>query len=163
MAGNNGGSQVIIPPNRLKSKLGNKFKSFDADAIAKAEAAIANMSSQFGEWLEEELIKLEAAHQVILQPNIGEKEMQTFYRHAHDLKGLGATYGYPIISQFAGSLCRLIDSPEGREKAPKELLTAHVNAIVAAVRQKIKEDTNPIGAALLNELRTQVAKYGEPL
>lgn len=156
-------AQVFTPPNTLKSKLGGRLKSFDADAIKRAEAALAGMANQFGDWLNDELAKLEASHKIMLENGSGDKEVEQFYRHAHDLKGLGTTYGFPIVSQFAGSLCRLIDSPDGRAKAPKALLTAHVNAIVAAVKQNIKDTTNPIGAALLRELTIQVAKYGEPL
>lgn len=159
----NNNSQIINPPNNLKAKLGGRFKSFDADAIARAEAALAGMSNQFSAWLDEELEKLEAAHKIILEPGAGEKELESFYRRAHDLKGLGTTYGFPIVSQFAGSLCRLIDSPDGRSKAPKSLLSAHVGAIIAAVRQNVKDASHPIGNALLSELTTQVAKYGEPM
>ncbi len=156
-------AQVFNPPNMLKSKLGNRLKSFDADAIKRAEAALAGMANQFGDWLNDELAKLEAAHKIVLADTSTDKEMEAFYRHAHDLKGLGTTYGFPIVSQFAGSLCRLIDSPDGRAKAPKSLLSAHVAAIGAAVRQNITDTTNPIGAALLSELVTQVAKYGNPV
>lgn len=160
MSADSAKAEVFSPPNTLKNKLVNRFKSFDAEAIKRAEAALEGMSSQFGAWLDDELRKLEEAHKVMLQPGTGDKEVEEFYRRAHDLKGLGTTYGFPIVSQFAGSLCRLIDSPNGRAKAPKALLTAHVNAIVAAVHQKIKDSTHPIGAALLTELVTQVAKYG---
>lgn len=155
-------AQILTPPNMLKSKLGGRLKSFDAEAIKRAEAALEGLSSQFGDWLNDELIKIEASHALMLDPSSGDKEVEAFYRNAHDLKGLGTTYGFPIVSQFASSLCRLIDSPDGRAKAPKSLLTAHVNSIIAAVKQNIKDTSNPVGAALLHELTTQVAKYGEP-
>ena len=154
--------QIINPPNKLKAKLGGRLKAFDAEAIARAEAALANMSGQFEDWLNDEVDKLLATHKVILDKDHSEKDMENFYRAAHDLKGLGTTYGYPIVSQFASSLCRLIDSPEGRKNAPIALLTAHVDAINAAIKQRIKEDTNPVGRALLTALVTEVAKYGEP-
>ncbi len=161
MSADSAKAEVFSPPNTLKNKLGNRFKSFDAEAIKRAEAALLEgMSSQFGAWLDDELQKLEDAHKIMLAQGSGDKEVEEFYRRAHDLKGLGTTYGFPIVSQFAGSLCRLIDSPNGRAKAPKALLTAHVNAIIAAVNQKIKDSSHPIGAALLTELVTQVAKYG---
>ncbi len=162
MSEENSPVQVIRAPNNLRMKLGNRLKSFDAKAIERAEAALAGMSDQFDEWLNDEIIKLEAAHKDILTPNSGEKELENFYRRAHDLKGLGTTYGFPIVSQFGASLCRLIDSPDGREKAPKELLTAHVMSIIAAVRQKVKDENHPVGSALLSELRQRVAQYGEP-
>ncbi len=151
--------EFITPPNNLRAKLGGRSLSFDAAAIARAESALAGMSTQFGDWLNDEIEKLEAAHKKILAPGAGEKELEAFYRNAHDLKGLGTTYGYPIVSQFAASLTKLIDSPEGRVKAPKNLLSAHVSSIIAAVRQKITDTNHPVGNALLSELTKQVAKY----
>jgi chemotaxis protein histidine kinase CheA len=153
--------QHINPPNRLKAKLGNSLRAFDANAIARAEAAMEAMSSQFGGWLIEELGKLEAAHKATHEPGAGEEELGAFYRCAHDLKGLGTTYGYPIISEFAGSLCRLLDSPEARARAPREVLNGHVAAIVASVKQNIKTDEHPVGRALLSELRDQVNRLAQ--
>lgn len=151
--------EFISPPNRLKAKLGNRLGGFDAAAIARAEAALASMSDQFGGWLNDELTKLEAAYAIVNKSGSGEHELEEFYRRAHDLKGLGTTYGYPIVSQFAASLCKLIDSPEGRAQAPRKILDAHVGAIIAAVKQSIKDSDHPIGKALLIELQTQVNRY----
>lgn len=148
--------QYYTPPNRLKAKLGNSLRAFDAAAIARAEAAMESMSGQFGGWLLEELGKLEASFQAMSLPDAGDGELGVFYRCAHDLKGLGTTYGYPIISEFAGSLCRLLDSQEARQQAPQEILRGHVAAIVASVKQDIRTNENPIGRALLSELRGQV-------
>jgi chemotaxis protein histidine kinase CheA len=154
-----GNIQFITPPNRLKAKLGNRVAGFDASAIARAEEALRNMSSQFGDWLNDEIAKLESTHKAAIAPGADSEAMEAFYRSAHDLKGLGTTYGFPIISQFAASLCKLIDSPDARARASHQLLTAHVQAMVASVRQNIKESTHPLGAALLRELSEQVAKF----
>ncbi len=159
MTSQNDQVEFISPPNRLKAKIGNLRGGFDAAAIARAEAAMASMSDQFGGWLNDELAKLEAAYAVVRKRGSGEGELEEFYRRAHDLKGLGSTYGFPIVSQFAASLCKLIDSPEGRAAAPHQILDAHVGAIIAAVKQNIKDSDHPTGKALLIELQTQVNRY----
>jgi hypothetical protein len=161
MSNDQDGVQFFTPPNRLKAKLGKSIGTFDADAIARAEAAMASLSDQFGGWLIEELSKLEAAHKMISAVGSGEAELEEFYRRAHDLKGLGTTYGYPIVSQFAGSLCRLLDSPEARSKAPRTILDGHVAAIIASVKQKITTSDHPMGKALLNELHGQVNRFAQ--
>lgn len=159
MSNNQDGVQHFTPPNRLKAKLGKSLGAFDAGAIARAEAAMASMSDQFGGWLIEELSKLEAAHKIISTPGSGEAQLEEFYRRAHDLKGLGTTYGYPIVSQFAGSLCKLLDSPDARARAPRQILDSHVAAIVASVKQKITTTEHPMGKALLIELQGQVGRF----
>jgi chemotaxis protein histidine kinase CheA len=155
------GVEHYTPINRLKAKLGGNLRAFDDNAIARAEAAMVAMSGQFGDWLIEELAKLEATYLATTRPNAGEEELGTFYRCAHDLKGLGTTYGYPIISEFAGSLCRLLDSPEARARAPSEILRGHVAAISASVKQKITNSDHPVGRALLNELQAQVTRLAQ--
>lgn len=153
--------QIHNPPNRLKAKLGGINSVFDGRALARAEAALASISSNFGDWLVEEVAKLTAAHQAIHEVSAGEVQLSEFYRCAHDLKGLGTTYGYPIISEFAGSLCRLLDSPEARARAPKEILDGHVGAINAALKQGITSSDHAVGRALLNELQAQVRRLEE--
>jgi chemotaxis protein histidine kinase CheA len=150
--------QIHNPPNRLKAKLGNLSSVFDAKAIARAEAAVAAISSNFGQWLSEEIAKLDTAYLATTVAGSGEEELGEFYRRAHDLKGLGTTYGFPIISEFAASLCHLLDSPEARARVPRKVLEGHVNAIAAAVKQNITNVDHPVGQALLQELRDQVRK-----
>lgn len=130
--------EFITPPNTLRAKMGSGFKGFSSDAVAKAEAALADMSGEFEAWLAEEVVKLDAADAALRQTgDVNDpKLVEGLYLRAHDLKGLGATYGYPLVSRIAGSLCMLIDNPEARAKAPRKLLHAHVDAIKAAVASK---------------------------
>ena len=71
MSNDQSGVQHFTPPNRLKAKLGKSLGAFDASAIARAEAAMAAMSDQFGDWLIEELAKLEEAHKAVSAPGAG--------------------------------------------------------------------------------------------
>lgn len=54
-------AQVIRPPNTLRLKVGGGFGGIDAGAIAKAEEALKAMSAQFGQWLQDEVAKLDQA------------------------------------------------------------------------------------------------------
>jgi hypothetical protein len=82
--------------------------------------------------------------------------MENLYLRAHDLKGLGTTYGYQLITRIAGSLCRMIDDKEKRAGAPLELVDAHIDAIKAAVRDDIKSDDHQVGRVLVEELERRV-------
>ena len=152
-------AQVIQVPNTLRAKVGGRMGAIDKDAIAKAEAALADLSSQFGDWLLEEIKKLEDVQALIKSEGLNpENSDQLFYR-AHDLKGLGTTYGFPLISRIAGSLCKLIDEPSKRASAPMILVDAHIDAIKAAVKGGIQTDTHPLGSALVTELEQQVKDF----
>ena len=130
--------QVIQVPNTLRLKVGGRFGAVDASAIAKAEAALKSLSGNFAAWLQDEVTKLEAARQQVKTDGATAETLETLYLRAHDLKGLGATYEFPLITRMAGSLCKLIDDKDKRMEAPMVLIDAHIDGIKAAVRDGIK-------------------------
>ena len=151
--------QMIPAPNALKLKVGGRFGGIDPSAIAKAEAALKSLSANFGDWLQDELTKLDSARTRIKTDGLTTESTENLYLRAHDLKGLGATYEFPIITRMAASLCRLIDDPAKRSNAPLFLIDAHIDAIRASVRDNIRDETNPIGKHLAEELESQVKAF----
>ena len=151
--------QMIQAPNALKSKMGFGRFTLDADAVARAEAALKNLSGQFAQWMDDELTKLDAARAEIRAKGMTPESSEALYMRAHDLKGLGATYEFPLVTRIAASLCKLIDSPDTRTKAPLYLLDAHIDAIKAVVRGDIKTDEHPVGKAVAEELEAKTRAY----
>lgn len=152
-------AQVIRPPNMLLAKVGGGFGGINADAIAKAEEALKAMSSQFGQWLQDEVTKLDAAQSAIRSEGYSPGTAETLFFRAHDLKGLGTTYQYPLVTRIAGSLCKLLDDPARRLSAPVVLIDAHVDAIRAVVRDQIQTDEHPTGRVLAETLEAEVAAH----
>ncbi|MCR6643525.1 MAG: hypothetical protein NVV62_02815 [Terricaulis sp.] len=79
---------------------------------------------------------------------------------AHDIKGMGASYGYPLATEIAASLCRLIETSAGKAAARAEprLASAHVDSLRAIVRDQIKSAEHPTGRAVLKMLAAEVEK-----
>lgn len=152
-------SQVIPVANTLRLKVGGRLGGIDPAAIAKAEAALKSLAGNFAQWLQDEVTKLEAARTRIKTDGLTTETAEALYFRAHDLKGLGATYEYPLVTRIAGSLCQMIDDPKTRMDAPMFLIDAHIDGIKAAVRNQIQTDTNPVGKALAEELEGQVKTF----
>ncbi|WP_442957907.1 Hpt domain-containing protein [Phenylobacterium sp.] len=152
--------QVIQVPNTLRLRVGGRFGAVDAGAIAKAEAALKSLSGNFAAWLQDEITKLETARSQVKTLGATPETLETLYLRAHDLKGLGATYEFPIITRMAASLCKLIDDKDKRLQAPMVLIDAHIDGIKAAVRDSIKTDDHPVGKILVEELERRVAASG---
>jgi hypothetical protein len=150
---------MIPVSNTLKLKIGSRFGGIDPAALAKAEAALKGLADNFDQWMQDELVKLDAARARIATEGFTAETGENLYFRAHDLKGLGSTYGYPVVTQIAGSLCRLIDDPATRLKAPLFLLDAHVDGIKAAVRGNIRDASHPVAQGLLDELERRVRDY----
>lgn len=128
---------------------------FAADAVDRADDALRAMSGSFQEWVENEVGRLQSARLAAEQGAWSSEAMEPLLLAAHDLKGLGATYDYPITTQLAASLCRLIETEAGRAcvRADPALAAAHVDAVRAAVRGKIKTDADPSAARCCARLR----------
>jgi hypothetical protein len=154
-------SQVIPASSTLRLKVGaGRLGAIDAAAIAKAEAALKSLSGNFSQWLQDEIDKLEASRQQVRTDGATAETMEHLYLRAHDLKGLGTTYGYQLITRVAASLCRLIDEKDKRLGAPMALVDAHIDAIKASVRENMTSDEHPVGAALIQELERKVKDAG---
>ena len=129
---------------------------FDADAVARAEAALKSLSSQFSRWLQDEIDKLDSAREQVITEGLTGVGGEVLYTRAHDLKGLGATYEFPIVTRIAASLCKLIETPADRAAAPVALVVSHINAIKVMVKDGIKDESHPVGLAIALSLEHQV-------
>src|SRR5690606_513682 len=112
-------AEIIQVPNTLRAKVGGKLATIDPNLVEKAEAALSSLAGKFGDWLVEEVEKLDAAQNRIRKEDYTIEPAEALYFRLHDLKVLGTTYGYPIVSRLAGSVCNMIDDPTIRIKAPR--------------------------------------------
>jgi chemotaxis protein histidine kinase CheA len=151
-------AQFIRPPNTLKAKVGSTNGKIDEEAIARAEQALTQLQDQFSDWIEEEIALLMEARNQLKASGPSDDAVDNVYRHTHDLKGLGTTYNFPMVTRIAGSLCRLIDQLPERSKLPVSIIDSHVNAIRAIVHEKIQDTENPIAVAVAAELEGAVAE-----
>jgi hypothetical protein len=126
--------------------------------VARAEAALRKLSVHFADWLAEEIDLLEQARARVRRDGFNAETAEALNLRAHELKSLGATYGFAVVTDIAGSLCRLLDEPDTRTAAPLYLIDAHIDAIAAAVRDNIRTRLDPIGQALVGELDGLVRK-----
>lgn len=151
--------QMIPVSNTLRLKVGGGLGGLDLVALAKAEAAMKGLADNFDGWMQNELTKLDTVRERIRVDGYNADTAESLYFRAHDLKGLGATYGYPVVTSIADSLSRLLDDPGTRLRAPLFLLDAHISSIKAAVRSNIRNVDHPTAKTLLAELQTRVREY----
>ena len=152
-------ARTFQPSNDLRDKAGPRSGGLDMGMLARAEAALKSLSGQFGQWLNDEIVKLEAARAEVQANGVAGPAGEALYMRAHDLKGLGGTYEFPIVTRIAGSLCKLLDEVDKRASAPPALIDAHIDAIKAAVRDDVRTDQDPVGRALAEALEARVGAH----
>jgi hypothetical protein len=144
---------VITQPNPLGKVLSRVIgKDFD-DPVARAEKALAGLSSEFKNWMTVETDRLSAAHAAILRYGFSDETREELFRAAHDIKGDAATFGYPSAGAAAESLCRIIEHAPDLAGVPSDLIAHHINAIQAIVRGRSKRDTVSMASELSQQLR----------
>ena len=144
--------EVITPANPLNKAIALGAKE-DDDPVARAEAALAQLSKDFAEWMQAECERLEAARQDVMRQGFTEKTHGELFRAAHDIKGEAATFGYPAVVGVAESLCRLLEHTPDWSRIPFTLVEQHVDAVRAIAREYSRTDLAAIAGALTRRLR----------
>lgn len=143
--------EIFMPPNMLKAKMGSG--GIDPAAIARAEAAIEEIRSEFPAWMSSATATLSERHaEFAAAPN--EARRAALFRASHDMKGQAATLGYPLAGRVAASLCDLLES----ELRPAALVAGHVDAIRVVVRDQVRDETEPNALVVVQELERQSAE-----
>jgi len=162
MSKSNSDVEMISAPNLLQVKIGGPIGTGDLHLIEKADEALKDMRSSFAQWLEEEVDKLEVAAVAARKAGLNTDEGENLFIRAHDLRGLGTTYEFPIITRLASSMTKLIDIKEKREVASMNLVMAHVGAIRAALSQNIRDSDDMVAGELAAELEKQAVEFAKP-
>ena len=144
--------EVITPPHELRKVLAPAGDVVD-DPVARAEAALAELSSEFAGWMDSECDRLEAARQDVKRDGFNQKTHDILFRAAHDIKGEAGTFGFPAVVGAAESLCRLIEHTPDMQHIPLALVDQHVDAIRAVVREYARPDLLAAATALTRRLR----------
>jgi HPt (histidine-containing phosphotransfer) domain-containing protein len=144
---------VITQPNPLRKVLRRVDEMDLDDPVARAEKALAGLSSEFKNWMTVEADRLSTAHAVILSDGFTNSTRGELFRAAHDIKGDAATFGYPSAGAAAESLCRILEHAPDLDKVPSDLIAHHINAIQAIVRDRTKLDTVSMADELSRQLR----------
>lgn len=148
---------LIERPNLLKEKVGG---SLSPALYNKMEAAVEHMAIDFEAWMRETTDALHLLWQQLSSKSLNPQTLEALMRTALEVKSLGETYGYPLATRVAHSLCRLVVKMQNGPENPvhKVFVEAHVQALKAIMRDNIKNAENPIGIALASELEANVAK-----
>lgn len=144
--------EVITPPHGLRTIV-SVAPDADEDPVARAEAALAELSSEFGTWMHAECDRLEAARQSAAQFGLTQTTHGELFRAAHDIKGEAATFGFPALVGVADSLCRLLEHAPELARVPLTLLDQHVDALRAIAREYSRPDLPDVASALTKRLR----------
>ena len=147
--------EVILPPNKLKKAVQKVplDPKVEFDPVAKAEAALAELSKDFADWMSQECGRLDAARNAMRARGINQDTRDALFLCAHDIKGQAATFGFPLVAPVADSLCRLIEHTPDMVRLPIGLIDQHVDAVRAITTRNTHGDSEANSVKLAEKLR----------
>ncbi len=144
--------EVITPPHKLRKAV-SQARAGEDDPVARAEQALAQLSTEFAGWMDAEIERLDAARTAVRDSGLDPTRREALFHAAHDIKGQAATLGYPQVAAAADSLCRLIEHAPELTRIPLPLIDQHVDAVRAIVREYARSDVAQVAATLTKRLR----------
>ncbi len=147
--------EVIRPPNTLSKAVAKALPGSvpEDEAIARAEAAMVELSEQFAGWMKAECDRLDSSRRRVRKDGLRKDTHTELYRAAHDIRGQATTFGFPLIEPVADSLCRLIEHTPDLARIPLALIDQHVDAVRAIARKNAKGDKDVTAEELGKRLR----------
>jgi hypothetical protein len=117
--------------------------SIDPAALDRAEAALDRLTARYLEWAERDLASLEDfVGQLRGDPDGVARGVAAVFSIAHDMKGQGATFGYPLVSELTSRICRMTESNQPPDLERLDRLMA---ALGRVIRQRLAgEGDEPI-------------------
>jgi len=144
-----------------------------ARRLARAEAAVADLAKSYITWATADVDKC-VEHLAIArttQPTANLPEgavddrmiaVQALYAVAHNIKGQGSSFGFPLMTRLGDSLCRLTRAKRPCPDTDLNVVQAHLDAMRLVLAQNIRGDGGALGDKLAQRLETMVTEILGP-
>lgn len=150
--------------NRLKDKAaglgGDVPLVLDEALLAQAEQLFEDMAEDYPDWVSRQLEQLMELHRRCVDtPDARRSLFEQVNAIAHDMKGQGGTFGYGLVTTIATSLNRFSSLRTAIQDRHVEIIKAHIDAMRAVIRDRLKADGGETGAALVKGLETVISRF----
>lgn len=143
-------ADLIPPPTRVKDKVPPTGGPDPRAAILRAIGAAQGLVQDYQGWAVDDLESLWRAFRDARDKSAAarQKDIVRMFDIAHEIRGQGGTFGFPLISVVGDSLCKFLDGRRTLSPAALEVVELHILAMKAVFRQGLKGD----GGTLIKEL-----------
>jgi len=86
------------------------------------------------------------------------EDLEKIFEIAHDMKGQGGSFNYPLITIVANDLCRLLESLESAGAKETEVIRLHIDTMRVIITNGMESEGGQAGKQLLSGLAKVVAK-----
>ena len=134
--------------------------TFDEDLMEQAVAALETMSEDYPDWVSSLIDQLaEVQRRCVDTPEQRFQLFEQLHSIAHDMRGQGGTFGYPLMSDFADGLYDFTIVGTSTSDKNVEIIKAHIDAMRVVIKQRISGDGGEVGVQLKASLEAAIAKF----
>lgn len=154
--------QVIQMPNLLRTKIGAKPGPSLDQIVAEAEAALGEMQENYEVWIRDDLASINTAlAEARAGPTPNPEAIGRIRKLAHEIKGQGATFGYPLLTTLGHMLHTLIDRHQAIAARNLHLIAGHIDFMNLVIKDEIRDQGGLTEHELLATLEAATKKVLE--
>ena len=163
-AGNGASDIKVVSVESRLSKLALQPGGITKEAaVAKAGSAIDSLRTDYPDWLEEDLASLQEAILVANQDGGQDRAaLDAIYRKAAQIRDLGTSFDFPLITAAADSLCELIYRLVENQAYDPKSIDCHVTALKYLKQPKSQTAEDKQSLPLVRGLRALAERYERP-
>ncbi len=154
--------QYFHLPNRLKTKAGPRKRVDSESLFAEAEAKLAELTDDYMASAGADLARIQAALAAAeAEPATAAAHLETLRSLVHDMKGQGATFGYPLVTEIGQSLHEFLTELSAPREIALKIIGHHVDALSSVIKNDIQGDGGEVGREVISVFRKAVARLSD--
>ena len=109
-----------------------------ASFLEQANEVIAQMAAEYEQTAASSLSEMKQLLKQAEQKKDASLIQTDLFRLAHDMKGQGATFGYPLLTDVGNHLCRFVEKADVLSKDSLKKIGMHLTYLQKILTQQIK-------------------------
>ena len=129
--------------------------------LARAQAAVADLAKSYGANTTADLDRCAALLKTARAESTARAtSIKELHGIAHNIKGQGSSFGYPLVTRIGHSLCTLVRQEREFSDADLGVVQAHLDALRLILTKDIKGEGGEAGPKLAARLENMVKAPG---
>ena len=157
-----GKAEFITPPHTIRTKVSGGGPMSE-QMLQRAESVVQQHAEKYIDRAREQVDTLVAITREA--EAVGGDKSEFFsklFLQSHDMRGLGSTFGYTLVTNIAASLCNFVENVDRYDDDVMEVVNAHVDALRGMIGNDVKGDGGETGQEIIDGLAQAVNKVAPP-
>lgn len=147
---------TFFPDTRFERRARRPGGITREQALAGAQAQVDELMPDFVDWLDRELQDLRAAIQQSEGASFDPSWHERAYRNCCNLRDVGSTMGYELVTFIANNLCEFLDVIKAGTPYDRDMINCHIDALLLAKTEQYRHQRPEQAPEMVNGLRRVV-------